>query len=205
MKITLERRQQFTTAKLSGLLQVPEPFYHGVINSEIQEIPFEGGKLRLLAGNYKEYKGIQGKYLPLDYYHIVMEPGASFTFDVKGKNKSAMVFTLLGDAEISVTKVSAKTAAKLGDGEQVEIKAYDEPVEICFMCSEKLGDPVAWNGPIVMNTDKQLWEAFQNLEEGKFIKSDLYTKINNNFVIIYFLILTLSIVNGILCSLVSFG
>lgn len=139
MKITLERRQQFTTAKLSGLLQVLEPFYHGVINSEIQEIPFEGGKLRLLAGNYKEYKGIQGKYLPLDYYHIVMEPGASFTFDVKGKNKSAMVFTLLGDAEISVTKVSAKTAAKLGDGEQVEIKAYDEPVEICFMCSEKTG------------------------------------------------------------------
>lgn len=133
-----------------------------------------------------------------------MEPGASFTFDVKGKNKSAMVFTLLGDAEISVTKVSAKTAAKLGDGEQVEIKAYDEPVEICFMCSEKLGEPVAWNGPIVMNTDKQLWEAFQDLEEGKFIKSDLDTKINNNFVIIYFLILTLSIVNGILCSLVSF-
>ena len=72
------------------------------------------------------------------------------------------------------------------------------------MCSEKLGEPVAWNGPIVMNTDKQLWEAFQDLEEGKFIKSDLDTKINNNFVIIYFLILTLSIVNGILCSLVSF-
>ncbi|MBR1630115.1 MAG: pirin family protein, partial [Lachnospiraceae bacterium] len=45
-----------------------EPFYHGVLNSEIQEFDLAAGKLRLLAGNYEGHSGIQGKYLPLDYY-----------------------------------------------------------------------------------------------------------------------------------------
>ena len=48
------------------------PAYHGITNDEIQEFPFEGGKLRLLTGEYQGHKGWQGKYLPLDYYDILL-------------------------------------------------------------------------------------------------------------------------------------
>ena len=149
-----------------------EPFYHGVVNSEIQEFPFEGGRLRLLAGSYKGHSGIQGKYLPLDYYDIFLDPHASVTLDVPGENKSAMVFTLEGDAVVCGTAVFEKTAAKLGDGDTVVIEAGERPIEIIFMCSDRLDEPVAWYGPIVMNSNKELDKAFEELRVGGFIKQE---------------------------------
>lgn len=147
-----------------------EPFYHGVVNSEIQEFALEGGRLRLLAGDYEGHKGIQGKYLPLDYYDIFLDAHATVELAVPGSNKSAMVFTLEGDAVVSGTPVPAKTAARFGDGDTVTIEAGEEPIEILFMCSERLGEPIAWYGPIVMSTNNQLVEAITELKAGTFIK-----------------------------------
>ena len=146
------------------------PFYHGILNSEIQEIPFEGGKLRLLTGDYKNYHGIEGKYLPLDYYDIHLDAGAKISLDCEGAERSVMVFTLDGAAIVSGKKVAAKTAAKLGDGDTVTIEAEDSPIEILFMNSLKLSEDVAWLGPIVMNTKQEIIEAFTELEKGNFIK-----------------------------------
>ncbi len=146
------------------------PFYHGILNSEIQEIPFEGGKIRLLTGDYKNYHGIEGKYLPLDYYDIHLDAGAKISLDCEGKNRSVMVFTLEGAAIVSGKKVAAKTAAKLGDGDTVTIEAENSPIEILFMNSIKLSENVAWLDPIVMNTKQQIIEAFTELENGNFIK-----------------------------------
>ena len=147
-----------------------EPFYHGILNDEIQELPLKGGKLRLIAGEYEGHSGVQGKYLPLDYYDIHLDAHGSVRLNVPGENKSAMVFTLEGAATVSGTPVPAKTAAKLGSGDAVAIEAGDEPIEILFMCSDRLGEPVAWNGPIVMNTQEELREAFREIRSGDFIK-----------------------------------
>ena len=149
-----------------------EPFYHGVINDEIEEIPIESGRLRLIAGNYKEYSGIQGKYLPLDYYDIHLDAEGSLALDVPGVNKSVMLFTLEGEAIISGEKIPEKTAVKLGDGDEVTIEACNGPIEILFMCSLKLGEPVSWYGPIVMNSDEEIEEAFRELRNGQFIKQN---------------------------------
>ena len=147
-----------------------EPFYHGVVNGEIQEFDLENGELRLLAGNYEGHQGIQGKYLPLDYYDIHLYPNSKIELDVPGENKSIMVFTLEGDAIVSGTHVDEKTAAKLGDGDQLIIESGNQPIEIIYMASDKLNEPVAWYGPIVMNTREELIEAYTELDSGDFIK-----------------------------------
>lgn len=149
-----------------------EPFYHGAINDEIEEIELESGKLRLISGNYEEYSSIQGKYLPLDYYDIHLDAHGSLTLNVEGKNKSAMVFTLEGEAIVSGENVPEKTAAKLGDGDTVTIEAGEDPIEILFMCSEKLEEPIVWQGPIVMNTQEEIRQAFDDLQNGEFIKQN---------------------------------
>lgn len=149
-----------------------EPFYHGVINEEIEEIELEFGKLRLICGNYEEHSGIQGKYLPLDYYDIHLDAHGSLTLNVPGKSKTAMVFTLEGDAIVSGEKVPEKTAAKLGDGDEVTIETGENPIEILFMCSEKLEEPIVWQGPIVMNTQEEIRQAFEELQTGEFIKQE---------------------------------
>lgn len=146
------------------------PFYHGIINSEIQEFPLTAGKLRLIAGNFEGHAGIQGKYLPLDFYDIHLDAHGSVTLNVPGENKSAMVFTLEGAATVCETPVPAKTAAKLGGGNTVTIEAGDKPIEILFMCSDRLNEPVAWYGPVVMNTREELIQAFTEIDNGSFIR-----------------------------------
>jgi len=149
---------------------VAPPFYHGVKTDEIQEFPLEGGRLRLLAGTFEGHTGIQGRYLLLDFYDIHLDPHASVRLEVPGDNRSAMVFTLEGAAKVSGTQVPAKTAAKLGDGDGVLIAAADAPIEILFMCSEKLDETIAWAGPVVMNTKEEIMLAFEEMETGTFVK-----------------------------------
>ena len=149
-----------------------EPFYHGITNAHIQEFPLERGMLRLITGNFNGHSAYQGKYLPLDYYDIRLESNSKVELDVPGDNKSVVVFTLLGPAAICGKKVPEKTAAKLGEGDKVIIESGDEPIEILFMCSEKMNEPIVWEGLIVMSTQEDLDQAFKDLEDGTFVKQE---------------------------------
>jgi redox-sensitive bicupin YhaK (pirin superfamily) len=147
-----------------------EPSYHGIINSEIQEFPLAAGKLRLITGNYEGHAGIQGRYLPLDFYDIHLNAYGSVILNVPGENEPAMIFTPKGAATVSETPIPAKTAAKLGSGDTVIIETGDEPIEILFMCSDRLNEPVAWYVPVVMNTREELIQAFTEIDNVSFIK-----------------------------------
>ena len=162
------------------------PAYHEIKKSEIQEIPLQGGTLRLITGTYREwedteslpatsacpkiYKGWQGKYLPLDYYDIHLHPGASLKLGVL-EARSVMVFTLQGEAVVCGRRIGEKTAARLDDGDTVTIEAGSEGCEIMFMSSLPTGEPIAWAGPIVMNTQEELRTAFRELQDGTFLKA----------------------------------
>lgn len=144
------------------------PAYHAIKNADIQETEFEGGKQRLLAGSYKDLQGYSSKYLPLDYYDIHLEPGASLTVDTE-ENRSIMVFTLLGKAKVGENLIPEKTAVKLSSGESVTFSATDERAQILFVSSEMLDEPVVWGGPIAMNTREELQKAFDDLDRGTFL------------------------------------
>lgn len=147
------------------------PAYHGITRDAIQEFPLEGGKLRLLTGEYQGHKGWQGKYLPLDYYDIHLEPGASVTLDVKEQN-TVVLFTLRGEVVSNGTQIREKTAARLVDGDSVTIEAGSEAVEVMLMSAPPTKEPIVWYGPIVMNTEGEIRTAVRELNEGTFVKKD---------------------------------
>ena len=148
------------------------PAYHSIKNSEIEEISFDGGKLRLLAGEFEGRKGYMSKYLPLNYYDLHLNAKAAIVLNTE-RERSVMVFTLSGDAYIGGTPVKEKTAVKLTSGDEVEIKAADDKAQVLFMSSKGLAEPVAWGGPIVMNTKAELSTAFAELREGTFIQNKI--------------------------------
>ncbi len=148
------------------------PAYKSIKNSEIEEIELENGKLRLLAGKYKDKAGYIGKYQPLDYYDIHLNPNASTVIETE-RDRSIMVFTLLGDAYIAGELVKEKTAVKLTEGDYVEIKATDKNAQVLFISSKALREPVAWGGPIVMNTKEELNKAFDDLKKGTFLQDNI--------------------------------
>ncbi|MGI6032497.1 MAG: pirin family protein [Coriobacteriales bacterium] len=145
------------------------PAYHSIMPKDIEEIAFEGGKLRLVCGSFQGYTGHQGSYLPLDFYDIHLDRGASLEFDVP-EGRSNMVFTLQGPAVVGGEHLNAKTAAKLDGGTDVRIETPDGPAEVLFMSSTALHEPVAWWGPVVMNTEDELDQAWMDMQNGSFVK-----------------------------------
>lgn len=148
------------------------PAYKSIKNSEIEEIEFEWGKLRLLAGEFEERKGYISKYLPLDYYDLHINPNKSVNIKTES-DRSVMLFTLLGDAYVAGELVKEKTAVKLTEGDKVEILATSEKAQVLFISSKRLNEPVAWGGPIVMNTYEELRHTFDELRKGTFIKTTI--------------------------------
>ncbi|NLK99467.1 MAG: pirin family protein [Clostridiales bacterium] len=149
-----------------------DPEYFSIKNDAIEEIILDNGKLRLLAGNYKDYKGYQSKYLPLDYYDIHLDPNSTFSISVENE-RSIMVFTLVGEVYIDDELIKEKTAVKLTEGDNVQLKTKDKNAQILFISSERLDEPIVWGGPIVMNTKEELQQAFNEVRQGTFLKKGI--------------------------------
>lgn len=84
-----------------------------------------------------------------------------------------MLFTLLGEAIVAGEQIKEKTAVKLTYGNEVKIQASDKFAQVLFVSSKMLDEPVAWGGPIVMNTKEELNQAFSDLDQGIFLKEEI--------------------------------
>lgn len=152
--------------------KMSKPSYHRINFEDIKELDIEGGKLRLLAGQYGEHQGYKGEHLPFNYYDIHLDSGAVFE-NSTANDESIMLFTLVGDIEVAGEVVKEKTAAKLSDGDSVRIKSLTDGAQVLYISSKKLDEPVAWAGPIVMNTPKEIQQAYIDLRNGDFIKEKI--------------------------------
>lgn len=148
-----------------------KPEYRAIKIDEIKEIKIDDGKLRLLCGRYKNYQGYQTKYLPLDFYDIHLNENSRFEIDVEDK-KSITLFSLVGDIRIEGERIEEKTAVKLSEGEKIVIESLDNKCQILFLSSDKLDEPIAWGGPVVMNTEEEILIANNDLRNGTFIKEE---------------------------------
>ena len=108
----------------------------------------------------------------MDYYHIILKANNKFTIETK-EDKSILVFLLVGDAKVADETISEKTAVKLTEGTSLDIEALHEDIQILFISSDKLEEPIAWGGPIVMNKKEELELAFDELRTGSFLKEKL--------------------------------
>ncbi len=149
--------------------KMSKPSYNSIKNEDIKEIEIEGGKLRLLAGEYGEHQGYKGDYLPLDYYDIHLNPNAEVMLTMN-MDDSVMVFTLLGDIYINGEHIEEKTAVKLTEGDRLTIKNGEKNGQVLYVSSRALNEPISWAGPIVMNTQEEVQNAFSELRSNNFIK-----------------------------------
>ena len=149
------------------------PAYFSIKADQIKEIPLPHGKLRVLAGSYESERGYQSHYQPLDYYDIHLDPKSSLTLK-SDSQRSIMLFTLVGSISVGEVRVKEKTAVKLSEGDTLTLQNGEEKAQILYISSLALKEPVVWGGPIVMNTREELNRAFQELNEGTFLKQKIH-------------------------------
>ena len=149
------------------------PDYHALRKDDIKSYEFDGGYLRVISGSYKGVVGFTPQYNPLRYYEIHLKAGQSIEIEDE-EDRSVMAFTLLGDALVAGEEIAEKSAVKLGESTSTHFQAKDaDETIILYLSAKPLDEPIAWGGPIVMNTQDELQNAFEELQIGKFIKEEI--------------------------------
>ncbi|HWQ66752.1 MAG TPA: pirin family protein [Methanospirillum sp.] len=130
--------------------------------------------VRVIAGTAGEITGpVQGIVAEPLYLDITVSPGARFIYPVSGDH-TVIVYVFSGSGLFSsgVTQYGNRTALLFDDGDEISAVAGDAGLRFLMIAGKPIKEPVAWGGPIVMNTEGELQQAFEEYRAGTFIKKD---------------------------------
>jgi len=150
------------------------PRYQDIRAEEIPSVkPGEGIIVKVVAGEFMNVKGpVKDIVADPEYFDISVLPGNHFHFDVKqGHTVFAFVFKGEGNFDEHGSKpVKEGQLAKFSDGDRITITTGSKEVRFLLVSGKPLHEPIAWGGPVVMNTDEEVTLAFKEYRAGTFIK-----------------------------------
>ena len=147
------------------------PKYFDVLSDDIPYATIDQGTVRVLSGSAFGLTGVTPHHLPVDFYDVDLKEDKEITIPkIKGKN--SFIFLISGDGKIFGDEYKEKSALLLDDSESVTIKAMNGNARVLFIQGPPLKEPIAWAGPIVMNTSKEIQQAYLDLRNGEFIKEE---------------------------------
>ena len=146
------------------------PAYREVNQDQMPIVQAEGLKIRLISG---EYAGVTGEIRP-DYvapqiFFVELAKGHVFAKSLPAAD-TAFFFVFRGSVTVGGQLITQKNGVLLSAGDEVELTA-SEDAAFMYIEGPRLEEPVAWGGPIVMNTRVELNEAFDELRAGTFLKT----------------------------------
>jgi len=135
----------------------------------------DGVRVKVICGKVKGIEGpVKDIVIDPEYLDVSMTGGAKFNRKIKEGYK-VFAYVVEGSAFFDYKKddkLFKETLIVYGDGHGVEIEAVAEGVRFLLVSGKPIGEPIAWRGPIVMNTNEELEIAFNEFHEGTFIKGD---------------------------------
>ena len=180
-------------SNLPSSLKMTAPRYQDIKAAEIPEmVDDDGTRVRLVCGDFRGRRGpVEGVASDPRYLDVSVPPGRRKTLAVElERHAFAYVFAGSGnfraasqpfgvltektdeaDNEILVREQTGNRSLVLFDsGDEVTVQAGDEGIRFLLVSGKPLQEPVAWYGPIVMNTQAELKQAVAELRSGTFIK-----------------------------------
>jgi len=179
-------------ANLPAADKMRAPRYRGIVSGEIPHLTLAGGiRAKVICGEVGGVKGpVRDVVVEPTYLDVTVPPEANFTHPIKPGHKvfayvvsgegyfdpqrSAYAHEVVGRNYFDMKRQCACSAENLvlyeDDGEKVDVTAAGQPVRFLLVSGKPLGEPVAWYGPIVMNTQEELKAAFEQYEKGTFIR-----------------------------------
>jgi redox-sensitive bicupin YhaK (pirin superfamily) len=151
--------------------KMTRPAYFDIKKDMIPLVKTDFGEVRVVAGHYGETAGVKPPHVPATLIDFLVKAGKTTTIPTK-KGETVFIFLILGGATVLGKSYKEKTAILFGPGEAIEVTATGpEDLRFLFFQGPPLKEPVAWGGPIVMNTQSELRLAFEELEGNSFIKN----------------------------------
>jgi len=156
------------------------PRYRGITKDQIPTLEKEGAKIEVIAGRIDETEGpIQDLVVSVEYFDVKLEAWKTFEHSTK-RDCKVFAYVVEGSGYSDDTLIESQHCALFGEGDNVKIGTKDG-VRFLFVSGKPLNESVAWGGPIVMNTEEELAEAFHELGEGTFIKTGRLVRPSRDF------------------------
>lgn len=152
--------------------KMKEPAYHDLGKDNIVEVEEEHAHIRLLSGNYKGYQSFDPRFVKASILDVVLKANKEISIDTKAED-NVFIFTIDGAVLIDGKEIKNKTAVLFFDGDFIKLKAPQADTRFIVFMGKPLHQPIAWAGPVVMNTHEELNQAFQELNQGSFIKHQI--------------------------------
>jgi redox-sensitive bicupin YhaK (pirin superfamily) len=151
--------------------KMTDPAYRSIEPDQMGVETIQDATVRVLSGCLGEVCGIRPAHIPATIYDITLKAGGTLDLPTDPE-ETVFVFFIQGDGFAAGQPVTEKTAVLFDRGEAVGLATSEKaPARIMFFSARPLGEPIAWGGPIVMNTRQELETAFSELEEGTFIRA----------------------------------
>ena len=149
------------------------PMYHGITQGEMLVVDEEKARVRVIAGTYKETAGARaGDFVKPLLLDVELNAGAEWTLQTD-PDASLFIYIFQGEGAVGAveeTAIAAKQAVLFSEGALLQVKAATAGLRFLLAAGKPLREPIAWGGPIVMNTQEELDLAFRELKENMFIK-----------------------------------
>lgn len=149
------------------------PQYKPIVKSDIPVIEEKNATVRILTGSYNGHKGAtDGDFVKAMYLDITVHPDSEWEIDTPPSH-TLFIYIVEGKATFGhdyPRTIAAKNVVLFDTGEALKLHTSEKPVRLLLMSGKPLREPIAWGGPIVMNTREELMNAFQELDENTFIK-----------------------------------
>jgi len=178
-------------ANLPASLKMTAPRYQDVTSDAIPEaIDDDGTRVRIVCGEFWGKTGpVDGVAASPQYLDVSVPPGVKKHLPIETtRHAFAYVFAgsgtfrdasqprgvqteVVGDGAATVrSAVGDRSLVLFDSGDEIVVQAGDAGIRFLLVSGQPIEEPVAWYGPIVMNTEEQLQQAYSELRAGTFIK-----------------------------------
>jgi len=161
--------------------KMTQPAYGDITQDKVTLVEEENAVVRILAGTYKGKSGVfEGKYIKVKYLDVDLTPQSTWTYTETPNDETLFIYLLDGTLAVdeSLSQFENKSCAILftssnpdsNANDTVEVRSGNQGARFIMLAAKPIQEPVAWGGPIVMNTNEELNQAFKELDNGTFIK-----------------------------------
>ena len=161
--------------------KMAHPAYGDITKDKVTVLEDDNATVRILAGTYKGRKGVfEGRYVKVKYLDISLAPNSSWQYSETPNDETLFIYLLDGTLAVddSLSDFESKACAVLFtptdhnevSNDTVIVSSGDQGARFLLLAAKPLKEPIAWGGPIVMNTNRELEQAFDELDNGTFLK-----------------------------------
>jgi redox-sensitive bicupin YhaK (pirin superfamily) len=157
------------------------PKYRDITSPLIPKVEEESGTVGIISGTYGKVQGAtQGDYVQALLLDVALKPDAEWCLPVDNLS-TLFIYIVDGGGlfeAVSTTHVESHRAVLFDEGDEFAVRAGSDGMRFVLFAGRPLREPIAWGGPIVMNTQEELQQAFADMNNGTFIRA---TKTGDEF------------------------